>query len=95
MTDHRLKAEMGSYALTGYPATLTVTRGAETWQFFAFIFAAVLTLVLALIDEIPNVHLRIGGKILSFVGLAYLMLVNIRVRNWLARLLIVFKEERR
>jgi hypothetical protein len=97
MTDHRLKAEMGSYALTGYPATLTVTRGAETWQFFAFIFAAVLTLVLALVDEIPEVHWRwrIAAKVLSFVGLAYFMLINIRVRNWLARLLLVFKDERR
>jgi hypothetical protein len=31
-----------------------VTRGAETWQFFAFVFAAAVTLALALIDEMRD-----------------------------------------
>jgi hypothetical protein len=95
MTDHRITPEAGHLGITGSPASLTVTRAAETWQFFAFVFAAVATLALTLIDEMPNLYWRIGAKIISFFALAYLLLVNIRVRNWLAQALQRFKEERR
>jgi bacteriorhodopsin len=74
-----------------------VVRGAETWQFFAFVFAALVTLALALLDEIPEHHRqwRIAAKIVVFAGLAYLTLVNVRVRDCLVRLLGAFKEDRR
>ena len=76
---------------------LIVTRAAETWQFFAFVFAALATLAFALLDEMPDRLAvgRIAAKLVAFGGLAYLLLFNIRVRNWLAGLLPRFKEERR
>jgi hypothetical protein len=44
MTDHSAPDRSWKYGL-GDPVTMTVTRSAEAWQFFAFVFAAVLTLV--------------------------------------------------
>ena len=98
MTDSpRLTPATGTLSVQGSPRALIVGRAAETWQFFAFVFAAAVTLVLALIDEMPDrlAAWRIAAKVVAFGGLAYLTLVNIRVRNWLARLLGRFKEERR
>jgi len=92
MTDH------GSYELKASKAASgTVTRGAESWQFFAFVFAATVTLALALVDELPGRlwPWRIVAKAAVFVGLAYVTLVNVRVRNWLVRMLGAFQEERR
>lgn len=96
MTENSLKDESRTLQLTG-SATVTATRGAETWQFFAFVFAAVVTLALTLLGEIPDHHRlwRISTKVVAFFGLAYLVLVNVKVREWLARLLLSFKEERR
>jgi len=94
MTEHQLRADAGSYGITGSRASLTVTRGAETWQFYAFVFAAAVTLALALIDEIPSPSWRIAAKVVSFFVLTYLLLINVRVRDYLARLLGTFKEER-
>ena len=73
-----------------------LTRGAESWQFFAFVFAALATFALTLLDEIPDrLGLwRLGAKVVVFAALAYLTLVNVRVRGWLATLLIRFKQER-
>jgi hypothetical protein len=85
----------GCRAIRGSPASLTVTRAAETWQFFAFVFAAAVTLTLALIEDIPHAYWRIAAKVVSFFGLVYLLLINVRVRNWLAGLLGTFKEEGR
>jgi|SRR5215813_624840 len=97
MTDFRLQPESGTLELKEAPLRLTVTRAAETWQFFAFVFAALTTFVLTLLDEIPDRAWlwRISAKSVAFFGLAYLMLVNIRVRCWLAGVLVRFKEERR
>jgi transcriptional regulator with XRE-family HTH domain len=83
-------------ALEGSRPRVTVTRVAETSQFFAFVFAALVTLALALLDEMPDglVAWRITAKLVAFVVLAYLTLFNIRARNWLARFLSRFKEER-
>ena len=36
-----------------FEASAQVIRGAESWQFFAFFFAATVTFLLALIEEIP------------------------------------------
>jgi hypothetical protein len=70
---------------------------AETWQFFAFVFAALVTLALTLLDEIPDrlEAARILAKVAAFFLLAYLTLVNVCIRNQLAKLLVRFKEERR
>jgi hypothetical protein len=89
-----LKADAQGQATAG-PSR--VVRGAETWQFFAFVFAAVVTLALAVIDEIPDRFWpwRIAGKVFAFGGLTYLMLwPTSRVRICLASLLGPFKEER-
>ncbi len=97
MTDYRMDAEAGKYEVkAGVELSATVIRAAESWQFFAFIFAAVVTLALTLLDEIPDERRlwRIATKVLVFLGLAYLTLVNARVRNALVRLLGAFKKER-
>lgn len=95
MTDYRLEPEAGTYGVKGSPPTLIVTRVAEAWQFFAFVFAAVVTLALTLLDEIPGRPLRITAKVVAFFVLAYLLLVNVRMRGCLSTLLGIFKEERR
>lgn len=73
----------------------TVIRGPESWQFFAFVFAATVTLALALLDEIPARPWRIAAKGVAFFGLGYLVLINVRVRGWLSTVLVRFKQERR
>jgi hypothetical protein len=96
MTDTPLTPETGSsYELKGSPAALIVTRVAETWQFFAFVFAALVTLALTLLDELPDRSWRIVTKLIAFFGLAYLTLFNVRVRGWLSVFLVRFKQERR
>lgn len=90
-----IKPEAVALEIKGAPPTIIVTRAAETWQFFAFVFAAAVTFALALLDEIPVWPWRIGAKGVAFVGLGYLVLVNVRVRDWLATVLGTFKQERR
>jgi hypothetical protein len=67
MTDYSLNAEPGRYEITGSPLEMTVTRSAESWQFFAFIFGALLATAFAFIDELPAVRWRIGLKIPALV----------------------------
>jgi hypothetical protein len=86
--------DTGTLEVKGSLANRTVTRAAETWQFFAFVFAALATFALTLLDEIPGRPWRIVTKIMAFVGLAYLTLVNVGARNWLATLLARFRQER-
>lgn len=62
-------------------ASLTTVAGAETWQFWAFVFGAFVTLAFSLVDEIPSTAWRLGLKAGGFVvigGLVY------RARQWLA-----------
>ena len=74
---------------------MEVERGAESWQFFAFIFAALLTLLFGLIDEVPGAAgWRILLKILAFVVTGYFTLLNARCRNFLVGILHRFKKER-
>lgn len=71
-----------------------VIRGAESWQFFAFVFAAAVTFLLALIEEIPAAGfspLRFGLKVLAFAGVGYATLFGHRGRNWLVGVLDRFK----
>jgi hypothetical protein len=99
MSDYQMDAEPGDYRVTGAPIGLEVMRGAESWQFFAFVFAAVLTLALTVLDEVPDdqwpLWFRIATKVLAFFGLGYVTLRNNRVRRWLlSTLLPAFKRER-
>jgi hypothetical protein len=71
-----------------------VTRSAESWQFFAFMFAAILTVAFALIEEIDEKHYRIALKLFSFVAIAYLTLWNRWSRNLQVRFLNHWKTER-
>jgi hypothetical protein len=71
-----------------------VERGPESWQFFAFVFAAAVTLVFAVLDPIPLVWLRIVAKVAAFAVLGYYTLLSGRCRNWLVGVLIRFKKER-
>jgi hypothetical protein len=69
-----------------------VIRGAESWQFFAFIFTAAVVLEIAWISEAPNVWARLALDTLAFVGTFYTVMLNARVRNWLAGVLGWIKE---
>ena len=97
MVDSRITPQAGALNITGEEIHLIVTRVAETWQFFAFVFAAFLTIALTLLDEIPDRlwSCRIAAKLVAFFGLVYLILVNERIRGRLAALMVRFKEERR
>jgi hypothetical protein len=76
-----------------------VTRGAESWQFFAFVFAAVLTLVFSLLEESYRFHARVvwermGIKTLVFAFCFYIFMRNDYVRNNLAKFLGWLKVEK-
>jgi hypothetical protein len=77
----------------------TVTRGSESWQFFAFVFAAVLTLALSVLDEFQSFHsqclwMRVGIKALMFIVCFYTFMLNRFVRNKLVGLLGWLKVEK-
>ena len=96
---YRVTPDTGRLTITGQPAGGTITRVAETWQFFAFVFAASVAFLLALIDELPTGEVPIAwGRLLLKIGgfllVGYLTLINRRSRNILARLLTKFKTER-
>lgn len=91
MSDHNAEAKLE--AIAGMKAEATVIRGAEAWQFFAFVFAATVAVALALIEEVGHPALRIGLKLVAFVGLAYAILLNSTVRNFLVGVLSAFKTE--
>lgn len=94
MTDYTLEPEP---LHLGGSLQMKVTRGAESWQFFAFVFAAVVTLALTLIDEIPDYlgWWRLAAKVVAFVVIGYLTLRNVTAGEWLIRVLQAFKEEQR
>jgi len=72
----------------------TVTRGAESWQFFAFVFASFGALGLSLIDDLGmNPTCRIVVKIAYFFSCFYIFIVNVWVRNKLAGILGRIKRE--
>jgi hypothetical protein len=89
----RLKGE-ATVSLHG-EASLTVTRGAESWQFFAFVFAAVLTFLFGMIDLIEGwPDWKIALKPLASLIIGYATLVNPQSRNRLVGLLNRFKVKR-
>jgi hypothetical protein len=70
----------------------TGIRGAESWQFFAFVFTAVIALVFTLINELPRQRgWRIILKLVTFALIGYLTLFNPWVQNRLVDLLHVSK----
>lgn len=70
----------------------TVEWVAEQWQFFAFVFAALVTLVFTLLSEISDRPWRIVTKVVAFLLLGYLLLFKKRVKSWLVRLLRIVKK---
>lgn len=75
------------------PIGRMVTRSAESWQFLAFVFGALLVLVYGLVDELSNKWLRIALKVGSFFVVGYFTLVNVWFRNILIGLLNMFTRE--
>jgi hypothetical protein len=70
---------------------MTVTRSAESWQFFAFVFGALLATVFGFIDELQSGGWRIGLKVVALFLVAYFALLSPRGRNFLVGLLNRFK----
>ena len=54
MTDTRVTPETGRLEIRGERLVREITRGAESWQFFAFFFGAALTLLFGMIDLIEG-----------------------------------------
>ena len=74
--------------------SVVVNRGAESWQFFAFVFAAVCGLGLTLIDDIfkrplIKVPVKVGWFLFSF----YTLMVNAWVGNRLVQFLTWVKTQ--
>ena len=68
--------------MTEAKGSLTTPRGRESMAFLAFIFAAVATFGLSLIQELPAcVWLRILIKVIFFPSCFYVFMMNVRVRN--------------
>lgn len=88
-----LKAESGSYAMVGSEAELIFRHSANTWQTWAFLFAASLTLAFAVIDALWSPAalgwLVAVTKVGVFFCFGYLVMVN----RWTRRqLLNVFEK---
>ncbi len=96
---YRIIVDAGELTIVGQDVRGAITWAAETWQFFAFVFAAAVAFLLALIDEVPTGEVPIAWgrvllKVVAFFSVGYLTLINRRFRNILARLLTKFKTER-
>ena len=73
----------------------TVTRGPESWQFFAFVFAAIASFLLSIVDDLVVLQwLRIILKAAVFLLAFYLYMVNVRIRNRLILFLVWVKTEK-
>ena len=77
---------------------IQIVRNSESWQFFAFVFAAIVGLVISLLDEIQQfkqrpLWVRIGIKIFAFMACFYIFMVNYYVRNGLVDFLGWLKVE--
>jgi bacteriorhodopsin len=93
MTDYKIKLEPGTYIVTGTEAQLRTAFSVEAWQFFAFVFAASITLAFPLLDELPRMSTayRVILKVMVFVGLAYLTLFCPPIKDFIIRALSVIK----
>jgi hypothetical protein len=64
--------------------SVQVVRSPESWQFFAFVFAAVFGLTISLLDEVKCLKkpwIRMAAKLALFVGCFYIFMVNDWMRN--------------
>lgn len=89
MTVHEVRAEAVAKGVA--EARTQVIRGAESWQFFAFVFAATVTFLVAVFEEVPGTGLRLALKVLAFAVVGYATLISPRGRNWLVGVLDWFK----
>ena len=90
-----VKPDPADMTWKGGAVYVMLRRTAEMWQFFAFVFAAVLTLVFALIDDgMDQGRYRAIVKVAAFVIFGYALLVNRSVRRALVWLLEWWKTER-
>ncbi len=71
---------------------MKVTRSAESWQFFAFVFAALYTLEAVLLQAVPWLWLRLLTQTLGFGLTFYATMLNAKARNWLVGMLTRIKE---
>lgn len=72
-------------------AGIAVKRGAESWQFFAFLFGTVFALAVTIIDEIKDIARRWPwlwpiAKLIVLTFCFYLFMLN----HWMHNKLIVF-----
>ena len=75
---------------------IQVTRGSESWQFFAFVFAAVFGLAVTLFDDVvqgKELWFKLVGKASIFIATFYLFMINNWVRNELVKVLGWLKVE--
>jgi len=87
--------EPPTYGITGSPLGRSLTRGAESWQFFAFVFAALITVGFAIIDDIAErrwVRLLVRASVCAVI--TYLTLFSARGRNTLIGALNLWKVEK-
>jgi bacteriorhodopsin len=73
--------------------SVQATRGAESWQFFAFAFGVLVTIAFGLIDELNSKGWRVGLKITAFLTFGYFTLLSSWGRNRLVGLLGRWKVE--
>jgi hypothetical protein len=72
------------HASGGLVGPIRVGREAESWQFLAFIFGAVVLALFTLIDDfVTNTWCKLGLQVVSFVGAFYFTMLNSKVVNWL------------
>jgi hypothetical protein len=106
MADYKLTAGPGVMKVTGAPATLTTVVSAESWQFFAFAFAALVTLAFGVLDSLaprmiewlPALRAPLwsaGVKVAVFFLLGYLTLRCWPVKNFLRWVLTGIKTDSR
>jgi|GEM_PF-6861397 len=95
---HRTSLIVNTHMPINDAISVQVTRSSESWQFFAFIFAAVYSLTINIQDELLpkkwSSWVRISIKFCVFLVVAYLFLLNHWMRNHLAQFLGWFKVEK-
>jgi hypothetical protein len=69
----------------------TGIRGAESWQFFAFVFTTLIVFAFSLVNELPRQGWRIALKLVVFASVGYLTLFNPWVQSRLVDILHVAK----
>jgi len=71
-----------------------VNRGPESWQFFAFVFAAICGFGLSLVDDfVKGAILKVPIKVGWFLFAFYILMVNAWVGNRLVKFLMWLKRQ--